>query len=232
METKKEWYSRGYLPHRDKISLLQSITFRLADSLPKNKLEKLELELLNIPKAKQDLEKRKRIEDWLDSGIGCCALKHPEMAKVMQDALFFFDGKKYKLMAWCIMPNHVHILVEPYIEICKIVQSWKAFTGKWALQNNEKLGFGIPVYAEENRAKLIIPRKRVFWMREYWDRYIRNEEHFNNVINYFHNNPVKAKLCKRKEDWKWSSFRYIAEQSSAFPEEEAEQSSAFPEENN
>ncbi len=187
----KEWRSRGYIPHRDKIHLLQSITFRLADSLPQNILLELEEELLKLPREEQDLEKRKKIEHWLDSGIGCCALRHPKMALIMQDTLLKFDSESYFLFAWCIMPNHVHVLIEPHISLSKIIQSWKSFTGRWALKHNAELGLGVP--------------GKSFWMREYWDRFIRNEKHFNNVIEYIHNNPVKANLVTKKEDWKWSS---------------------------
>jgi len=191
----KEWRSRGYIPHRDKIHLLQSITFRLADSFPQNILLELEEELLKLPREEQDLEKRKKIEHWLDSGIGCCALKHPKMALIMQDTLLKFDSESYFLFAWCIMPNHVHVLIEPYISLSKIIQSWKSFTGRWALKHNAELELGVP--------------GKSFWMREYWDRFIRNEKHFNNVIEYIHNNPVKANLVTKKENWKWSSAYYL-----------------------
>lgn len=189
---KKEWYSRGYLPHRDKINLLQSLTFRLVDSLPQNLLIKLKQELEKMPEEKQDLEQRIKIEKYLDAGIGCCALKHPHMAEKVQDAFFKFDGDKYKLIAWCIMPNHVHILIEPFISLGKIVQSWKSFTGRWAIRYNAELELGVP-------------GGRKLWMREYWDRYIRDEKHLYKVIDYIHNNPVKAGLCAMPECWKWSS---------------------------
>ncbi len=194
MQEKKEWFSRGYIPHRDKLHLLQSITFRLADSLPQKKLKEIEKELEQYDMNKQEIQRRIKIEEWLDSGMGCCALKHPKVAEVMQNALFFFDDEKYKLIAWCIMPNHVHVLIEPYIPLSKIIQSWKAFTGKWALQHNEELGLGI--------------KNNVFWLREYWDRFIRDKKHYDNVVEYINNNPVKAGLCANKEEWKWSSCGY------------------------
>ena len=68
---RKGWYTRGYLPHRDESQLIQSITFRLADSLPQEKLKMLELELENISKDQRDIDRRKRIEEWLDAGMGC-----------------------------------------------------------------------------------------------------------------------------------------------------------------
>ena len=138
-----------------------------------------------------EVEKRKRIEQWLDAGMGCCALRHPQMAQVTQETLILFDGKKYRLLAWCIMPNHVHVLIEPKVPVSKIVQSWKSYTGRWAIQHDAELGLGVP--------------GKHFWMREYWDRYIRDENHFHSTIAYIHDNPVKAGLCAYSYEWPWSS---------------------------
>jgi len=185
------WYSRGYLPHFDDISKLQSITFRLADSLPQQKLQQLNEELTSLPEDKLSIERRKRIEAWLDAGMGCCALRHPEVAQTVQDTLLKFDGERYRLISWCIMPNHVHVLIHPVTALGKIVQSWKSYTGRWALAKNAELGLGVP--------------GKAFWMREYWDRFIRDARHYDAVVEYIHNNPVKSGLCKAPQDWKWSS---------------------------
>ena len=131
------------------------------------------------------------LDKYLDAGAGCCALRHPQVARIMQDTLLKFDGEKYRLLAWCIMPNHVHVLIDPLMELARIVQSWKSYTGRWALAHNAELGLGVPGGA--------------FWMREYWDRYIRNEKHFHAVVEYIHTNPVKAYLCGVPEAWCWSS---------------------------
>ncbi len=186
------WHSRGYLPHYNNSDTIQSITFRLADSLPKTKLRELEKELAALPKDKADIQRRKQIEHWLDSGIGCCALAHPELAKLMQETLLKWNGDRYHLHAWCVMPNHVHVLLTTLAPQPKIVQSWKSFTGKWAIENNTNLDLKIPGNA--------------LWMREYWDRYIRNSDHFENVRHYIENNPVTAGLCKTPADWPWSSL--------------------------
>jgi len=190
--SRPEWYSRGYLPHRDAIGLLQAVTFRLADSLPQEKLARLEEELRELPETLRGAERRQRIEQWLDAGMGCCALRHPEMASQMRAALQHFDGQRYRLIAWCIMPNHVHILMKTFAPIARIVQGWKSVTARWALARNEERGLGIP------------DSKRL-WMRDYWDRYIRNDGHFESVVLYIHQNPVNAGLCERAEDWPWSS---------------------------
>ena len=70
------WRSRGYLPHFDGREAIQSITFRLADSLPQERLLGLERELELVPETERATQRRKRIEGWLDAGAGCCALRH------------------------------------------------------------------------------------------------------------------------------------------------------------
>ena len=188
----REWYSRGYLPHRDRTHLLQSVTFRLADSLPQSELKQLEQKILLLPEIRRDIEKRKGIEQWLDAGMGCCALRHAEAAACVQDALLHFDGDRYRVLAWVIMPNHVHVLIDPAEPISKTSQGWKSFTARWLLKHNERLGLGIPDPYH-------------VWMREYWDRFIRDDDHLRATIDYIHRNPVKAGLCREPEDWPWSS---------------------------
>ena len=177
----EEWHFRN-LPHRNKEGLIQSITFRLADSLPQSVLKEIEKEINHLSEDKRELEKRKKYEYWLDKGLGCCALANREMAQVVQEALLHHNGDKYDLLAWSIMPNHVHILIKAKSDLVRIIQSWKSYTGKWALANNKKHDLGIDSDAKQ------------FWMPEYWDRFIRDEDHFNNTVRYILNNPVKAKL--------------------------------------
>ena len=125
------WYSRGYLPHYNNPETIQSVTFRLADALPQSKLREIENELAESPAGKIDAERRKKIEAWLDAGLGCCALRQPSLASIMQETLLKWDGERYRLCAWCIMPNHLHVLMETHVALSKIVQSWKSFTGRW-----------------------------------------------------------------------------------------------------
>ena len=188
------WYSRGYLPHRDEVGLIQSLTFRLADSLPQEKLRQLERELALEKAPVRDAERRKRMERWLDAGLGCRALSHPKMAETLEDALLRFDGERYRLLAWCIMPNHVHAVIEPRTPLPAIVKSWKSFTGRWALRHAGALGFRIP--------------EKGFWMREVWDRFIRDDSHLRRTIDYIHRNPVQAGLCASPKAWPWSSARF------------------------
>jgi len=133
----------------------------------------------------------KKIETWLDAGLGCCALRHPEVARYVLNSFLHFHGERYHLHAWCIMPNHVHVLIEPLDDLASIVQGWKSFTSRWVLARNTEL-------------RLCVPGKN-FWMREYWDRYIRDETHYQKTVDYIHQNPVSARLCATPEAWPWSS---------------------------
>jgi len=133
-----EWYSRGYLPHRDPSGLLQAVTFRLADSLPKERLTQLEDALRLLPDTHREVEHRKKIKTWLDSGMGCRALRHPELAKQVQDALLHFHNERYTLIAWCIMPNHMHVLLETVAPIARSCRdgSPSPRAGPWRIMRN------------------------------------------------------------------------------------------------
>lgn len=116
--TPEEWHARN-LPHRNRTGLVQFITFRLADSLPQEVLRKVEEELKRLPDGEKKIQKRKRYEKYLDAGYGCCALNHHEMAQVVLEALKYHDGERYDLLAWSIMPNHVHVLIKTRTDLPK-----------------------------------------------------------------------------------------------------------------
>ena len=99
--THKGWHSRGYLPHLDAPTMLQSVTFRLADSIPAT----LRTEYTQTLAVEEDAERRRRIEHCLYLGRGSCVLRNSRIAKVVEDALVQFDGVRYRLLAWVIMPN-------------------------------------------------------------------------------------------------------------------------------
>ena len=185
------WHSRGYLPHFDGGAIPQFVTFRLADSLRQKLLEKWRSELEEKAPAF-----RRRIELFLDQNYGQCYLRDPTIAQIVQNALLFFDGKRYKLSAWIVMPNHVHLLMtpQPGYTLSRILQSLKSYTG--------------------NEANKIVNRHGRFWQTESFDRYIRDANHFYKVIAYIENNPVKARLCSSPSDWPFSSaaFRSQAKQ--------------------
>ena len=126
------WHSRGYLPHFECNEVIQHVTFHLADSLPKDVVVRLDEEIRTLPLDEQDPERRRKIEAWVDTGHGSCILREPAIADMVQGSLLFFDGQRYRLIAWVIMPNHVHVLFQPIMgwTVAKIVASWKKFTAR------------------------------------------------------------------------------------------------------
>jgi REP element-mobilizing transposase RayT len=159
----------------------------LADSLPAELINAWRVTLKHLPKNEAESELRNRIEEHLDGGTGFAWLKNPAIASVIENALFHFDGRRYHLYSWVVMPNHVHVLLTPVsgYGIPGIVHSLKSFTAK-----------------ETNR---LLDRKGEFWQVDYYDRYIRNEEHYYRTIEYIEMNPVKAGLCESREKWAFSS---------------------------
>jgi len=185
----KGWYSSKYLPHFDAPGTQQFITYRLADALPASRRSEWEVFL----KLANDLEKQRRIEAYLDRGHGECHLRDPRIAALVQGNLWHHDGVKYRLLAWVVMPNHVHALIELWqVPMGKILHGWKSYTAK--------------------EANKILGREGVFWEDDYFDRKIRDEQHFGRVVRYIENNPVNARLVRAPEDWPWSSARYRAKE--------------------
>ncbi|MCI1324268.1 MAG: BREX-1 system adenine-specific DNA-methyltransferase PglX [Prevotella sp.] len=181
---KKEYVSIGYgkLPHWYQSGKTQFITFRLDDSLPQTKLQELSdfkaqwikdnPEPWTQPiQEKYNHEIRKKIDKWLDQGMGSCILAKKEIRKIVEDALLHYDGVNYALYAYVIMPNHVHLLLTPLVdeEPNKMVGSVKSFT---AHAINKTLG----QYGN-------------VWQREVFDRIVRDEDNFEQYVNYIDNNP-------------------------------------------
>ncbi len=215
---RREWYKRGYLPHRDRGGLYQVITYRLADSLPENALNRIEEKLRTVNSGEIEIERRKELEAWLDAGHGNCVLQHPQAAECVVDTWRKFNRERYDLIAWVVMPNHVHVLIRTYEDVAlgRIVQSWKSYTGRRISEmffhpgasGNAEPQLGSQGAAEKTRtSRAGARRSQRVWMREYWDRYIRDEKHFRAALDYIHSNPVKAGLVSQPEDWPWSSAR-------------------------
>ena len=187
--TAPQWQSRGYLPHFQQPGSLQFITYRTADSLPRQYVHKV---LQRIPASHAE-ERRQALEELLARCLGSCPLRNPVAAAIVQGNLLHHDGVKYRLLAWCVMANHVHVLIEVFEDfpLGKVLHSWKPFT---AIQINALLG-----------------RSGTFWEREYFDRAMRDDEHLRRTIEYIENNPVICGICKRPEDYAFSSARWRME---------------------
>jgi REP element-mobilizing transposase RayT len=144
---------RGPLPHWEKEGATYFITFRLADSLPKSTLDRIASERRAIVTTANQLhralsnneqQKIQRLstpvlEQFLDAVAGACHLRNPLIAEDLANTLRHFDQKRYRLFAWCIMPNHVHVVVRLFSgdHLAAVVHSWKSFS---ATQANRGLG--------------------------------------------------------------------------------------------
>ena len=202
-------HTRGYLPHVKREGARYFVTFRLADSLPKEVLLKIKgkratrLAALNgsgtaKPKdspgpAIDSIKQIERdyfcdLEDYLDKGEGQCWLRRPDIARIVCEALKFFDVKRYDLKAWVVMPNHVHVVFWPMPNqtVSQIVQSWKRYSAREANKVLQLTG-------------------EAFWQPEPFDHWIRNDAEYARFCSYVVHNPVKARLCRMVEEWPWSS---------------------------
>ena len=195
-EIREHWRN---LPHWQQDEVWQFATWRLADSLPKSKLDEWSAEkeawMRRHPRPWDEetagayhKEFSARVDAWLDAGHGSCVLKRPECGVIVADALRHFGGKRYELDAFVVMPNHVHVLFRPFVghALEDVLHSWKSFTAK-----------------EINK---ILQRTGTLWQEEYWDRMIRNAAHFLACQRYIVSNPAKAKIA---------SNHYILDEGSA-----------------
>jgi putative transposase len=171
---------RRRLPHIDAIGRPNFITFRLYDSLPKNR------QFPNLTSG-QAFAARDRLLDFAQSGP--MFLKQPEIANLIVDSVERgAELGHYDLHACCIMANHVHLLLTPAASITKLTRSLKSAT---AAKANALLGrTGQP-----------------FWQDESFDRIVRTDDEFRRITRYMENNPVRAGLAAAPEDYVWSSAR-------------------------
>lgn len=123
----------------------------------------------------------RRIDKYLDAGAGACFLRDDAVANVVADSLRQFEGTRYKLFSWCVMPNHVHVVFQIIggNALASILHSWKSFSAK--------------------QANHILHRSGEFWQREYYDHLIRDISELDRAVQYVVDNPKKARL----KDWPW-----------------------------
>ncbi len=201
---------RRHLPHYQPAGAILFVTFRLAGSLPREKalslMEEVDywkgvLENPDItPERRQEtLDMLQRLFDKWDDALDAANheprwLRNPDVASLVTDSIRYRDGKLYDLYTFCVMPNHVHLVFRPLkgedgipYSLPFILMGLKGYTGK--------------------KANVILGRKGIFWQRESYDKVVRDEEALLRTIEYVLNNPVKAGLVRRWEDWPWSYLR-------------------------
>ncbi|MBL9177953.1 MAG: transposase [Verrucomicrobiaceae bacterium] len=190
--------THGHLPHWDQAESTYFITWRMADSIPREiwprwreerdawllahdinpaaKDWRFDLEMLDEA-ARNDFRRFARaLEKELDACHGGCVLRDPAISRLVADALHHFDGARYSLGDYVVMPNHVHLLVGglPRQAMLKQVESWKKWT---AIQINKAL-------SHSGR----------FWQDESFDHLVRNDASFQKFRAYIAQNPVTARI--------------------------------------
>ena len=189
----------AYLPHWTRDSAWYAVTFRLCDSLPKHVIEAWLFERKNIVKTAEQMERplteseerrlthlySENVERYLDAGHGSCFMKDQRVAALVANALNHFDGERYSLAAWCVMPNHVHVVIQPFAgmttagtavppcELSDILHSWKSFTAK--------------------EANKLLRRSGDFWQAEYYDHLIRDDSDFRQAVSYVLNKSHQSR---------------------------------------
>lgn len=190
----KLFYARK-LPHIQPKEETFFITYRLVDSIPLSKLKELEEIALNKKNFAKTTEEKyaeqKRhfglTDDYIDKSPNePYWLKQDNIASIVADSLHFCDDKFYKLWCFCIMPNHVHLVITTLKDappLYNILQKHKRHS---AIQCNKLLN-----------------RSGKFWTHESYDHIIRNNDEFERIVFYTINNPVKAGFVKQWQEWKW-----------------------------
>lgn len=205
--TEHRVFYRRRLPHWQPDGATLFVTFRLADSLPRAIVAELRAEgerrdaaLLHIGDSEERrrqayLDERRAFRRWdkaLDAvSSGPRWLSNFQVAGVVNEALHYRDGREYDLWAFCIMPNHVHLVCAPlmredgvYRALNHILQSLKRHTAR--------------------QANRILKRQGSFWQAESYDHFVRDENELGRIVQYVIHNPVKACLVSAWESWPWT----------------------------
>jgi REP-associated tyrosine transposase len=192
----REFYRRR-LPHIQNAGATYFITFRLANSLPVEVLQKLGEESRQNKKLPEG-QKETVYKQWfvefdlyLDQGLrGELYLKNERVGNMVAESIRFRDGKVYDLISYCIMPNHVHLVCTPlkksdetYFGLTEILHSLKRHTAR--------------------EANKILQRRGIFWQDESYDHFVRDDAELERIIKYVLYNPVKASMVDEWKKWKW-----------------------------
>lgn len=193
--------SHRSLPHWRAPQSIYFVTFRLHDSLPAALVADARFEIHNILRTADQMHRdlsddeqrrlrclRRQLELALDKGYGKCWMRNPAIAEIVTGALSYFHHERYELLAWCVMPNHVHAIVQPgnTWDLSQIMHSWKSFT-----------------------AHRIVREYRCptpFWQHESYDRIMRDEQELRRAVRYVENNPAAAGLA----GWRWVSSGHLS----------------------
>jgi putative transposase len=178
--------SRGELPHLYKDGGTYFVTFRLFDAVVPSTLR---VNAHTAIDGEDPFEDPVRLLAEYDPPIqmGSCLLAQPSVAQIVHNAIPHFDGDRYELLAWCVMPNHVHTVFAPLRghEPNEILHSWKSYTS--------------------HAINKLLKRSGMLWERESFDHLVRSARSLELFVRYTEENPVAAGLCRVASEWAYSS---------------------------
>ncbi len=198
---KREYYR--HLPHQIPEGVPIFLTWNLKGAIPQAVISQFKRERQRLerePRRAGESNRDRAIRHWkvlftqADSFLDKCStgpllLRDEAAAQIVENVILEGSGDDFELWAWCVMANHVHALLTPRNELAKITQKLK---GRTSFQINRLHG----------------ATGRTFWQGESYDHWARDDEEMLRIIHYIENNPVKAGLCNKPDDWPWSSARF------------------------
>jgi putative transposase len=234
MKEFKTYYKRN-LPHYQPVGYTYFVTYRLNGSLPVEVIKKLKSERENqlkeitfISDKTIRLEMYKKMQSnyfgkfdkLLDaSNYGPAWLKQNNVAQIVKDAIHFYDNKKYDLICYTIMSNHVHQVFTPLVgrisdstiqqNVGRISDSTN-LPSEGEASRNRVSGYIVTKILQDlkrftaRECNKILNRSGTFWQHESYDHVVRDYDELQRIVKYVLNNPVKAGLCEKWEDWRWS----------------------------
>ncbi len=197
-------YYRHHLPHIHPEGYPIFITFNLVGSIPMEVFRELkeqrDNELKTLEKEAVERKYFSKYDEWLDKcQSGHTWLKDENIASTVMKKIHSFENERYELLTYCVMPNHVHLLIKL---LSKQIIKHQGKTANYPLTDTIRLIKG----STARECNLTLKRTGSFWHHESNDHYVRDEPEFKKIIKYILNNPVKAGLVKEWTEWK---FTYI-----------------------
>ena len=233
--TDTERVTRGDLPHWYKPGYAHFVTYRLVDSIPRQQLirwrEERERRIQqpvadgSTPSGHRERAHKlyyKRYDEYLDNHPGVRWLGHEAVAEVVRENLYHHNQSLYELLAWCILPNHVHLLMQPFenalTDTGSVSHEISSHVADAASIRDSVISDEIPDTRSPlsrimhslksytaNRANELLGKSGRFWQRESYDHWVRDLDELQRIVDYICLNPVTAGLCAKPQEWKFSS---------------------------
>lgn len=227
-------FYRRHLPHYHPPHATFHVVFRLDGSLPQHVIDRLKAEKAKAEKKISVIDNQKQKHDtWREyqktyfgkfdglldgSKSGPKWLRQPEIAGLVAEALRYRDGKQFDVVAYCIMPNHVHLVIE---NVGRDLSRPKRLHGRTEVRPTADPFYGrtkvrptalnrvlrLLKGATARECNLVLKRRGSFWQHESYDHVIRDHEELEQTIWYVLFNPVKAGLVDTWQDWPWTYYR-------------------------